>query len=89
MILEKTIATSRKDWAVMLDGCLWAYRTVFKTPIGLSPFQMVYGKTCHLPVELEIKAYWAMKFLNFNSTTSEKKRKVQLQELEEICLNAY
>ena len=88
-ILEKTVATSRKDWAAKLDDCLWAYRTTFKTPIGLSPFQMVYGKACHLPVELEIKAHWAMKFLNFNSTTSEKKRKVQLQELEEICLNAY
>jgi len=55
-----------------------AYRTTFKTPIGLSPFHMVYGKTCDLPVELEIKAHWAMKFLNFNSTASRERRKVQI-----------
>jgi len=44
-ILEKTVAASRKDWAAKLDHCLWAYGTTFKTPIGLSPFQMVYGKS--------------------------------------------
>ena len=56
-ILEKTIASTRKDWSIKLDDALWAYRTTFKTPIGLSPFQMVYGKSCHLPVEMEYKAY--------------------------------
>jgi len=56
-ILEKTVASTRKDWSSKLDDALWAYRTAFKTPIGLSPFQMVYGKACHLPVEMEHKAY--------------------------------
>jgi len=53
-ILEKTVVTrSRKDWADKLDDALWAYRTAFTTPIGTTPFRLIYGKPCHLPVELE------------------------------------
>lgn len=55
-ILEKIVSSSRKDWSLKLDEDLWAYQTVFKAPIGLTPFQMIYGKSCHLPVELEHKA---------------------------------
>ena len=49
-IMEKTFNNSRKDWAKKIEDALWAYRTTFKTPLGMSPFQIVYGKACHLPV---------------------------------------
>jgi hypothetical protein len=88
-ILEKTVSTSRKDWSLKLDEALWAYITAFKTPIGLTPFQMVYGKACHLPVELEHKAYWALKFLNFDPSLAGEKRKLQLHEMEEMRVHAY
>ena len=88
-IFEKTVASLRKDWALKLDDTFWAYRTTFKTPLGLSPFQLVYGKACHLPVELEHKAYWALKLLNFDEATSGERRKLQLLELEEMRMNAY
>jgi len=72
---------SRKDWSFKLDEALWAYRTALKSPLGLTPFQLVYGKSCHLPVELEHKAYWALKQLNFNLTDAGEKRKLQVHEL--------
>jgi hypothetical protein len=65
-ILNKTIEKGGKDWSKKLDGDLWAYRTVFKTLIGMTPYQFVYGKACHLPVELEQKAYLAIKEMNLD-----------------------
>jgi len=75
-ILEKTVAFTRKDWSIKLDDALWAHRTTFKTLIGLSPFQMVYGKSCHLLVEMEYKAYWVLKFLNLDEATSREQRRL-------------
>ena len=65
---------SRKDWALKFDYALWAYRTAFKTPIGLTPYQLTYRKSCHLPVELEHKAYWATRAVNFDLKKGGRKR---------------
>ncbi|CAN6557612.1 unnamed protein product [Malus baccata var. baccata] len=81
-ILEKTVSSSRKDWSLKLTNALLAYRTAYKIPIGMSPFRLVYGKACHLPMELKHKAYWAIKHLNFDYQAAGKKRKLQLNELE-------
>ncbi|GJV43481.1 reverse transcriptase domain-containing protein [Tanacetum coccineum] len=88
-ILERTIGENRASWSDKLDDALWAFRTAYKTPIGCTPYKLVYGKACHLPIELEHKAYWALKHANFDLLTAGDHRKVQLNELNELRDQAY
>nr|GEU33231.1 reverse transcriptase domain-containing protein [Tanacetum cinerariifolium] len=88
-ILERTVGENRASWSEKLDDALWAFRTTYKTPIGCTPYKLVYGKSCHLPIELEHKAYWALKHVNFDLKTTGDYRKLQLNELNELCDQAY
>nr|GFB76655.1 reverse transcriptase domain-containing protein [Tanacetum cinerariifolium] len=82
-ILKKTVGENHASWSDKLDDALWAFRTAYKTPIGCTPYKLVYGKACHLPIELEHKAYWALKHANFDLQTACDHRKVQLNELHD------
>nr|GEW16595.1 reverse transcriptase domain-containing protein [Tanacetum cinerariifolium] len=88
-ILERTIGENRASWSDKIDDALWDFRTAYKTPIGCTPYKLVYGKACHLPIELEHKAYWALKYANFDLAVVGDHRKVQLIELNELCDHAY
>ena len=88
-ILEKVVKPSRKDWAIRFDDSLWAHRTAYKAPIGMSPFRVVVGKACHLPMEIEHRAYWVVKACNLDLEEVGKEQKLHLQEVEEIRLAAY
>ncbi|GJW52707.1 reverse transcriptase domain-containing protein [Tanacetum coccineum] len=88
-VMLKTVGENRALWSDKLDDALWAFRTAFKTPIGCTPYKLVYGKACHLPIELEHKAYWALKHCNFDLKTAGDHRKVQMNELNELRDQAY
>nr|GFB91482.1 reverse transcriptase domain-containing protein [Tanacetum cinerariifolium] len=88
-ILERTVGENHALWTDKLDDALWAFRTTFKTLIGCTPYRLVYGKSCHLPLELEHKAYWALKNANFDLKTMRDHHKLQLNELHELRYQAY
>nr|GEZ87152.1 reverse transcriptase domain-containing protein [Tanacetum cinerariifolium] len=88
-ILERTVGENRALWSDKLEDALWAFRTAFKTPVGYTPYRLVYGKACHLPLELEHKALWALKHVNFDLKTAGDHRKLQLNELSELRDQAY
>ncbi|GJR98316.1 reverse transcriptase domain-containing protein [Tanacetum coccineum] len=89
LILERTVGENRASWSDRLDDALWAFCTAYKTPIGYTPYNLVYGKPCHLPIELEHRAYWALKHANFDLKTTSDHRKLQLNELNELRDQAY
>ena len=88
-ILMKVVNSNRKDWFLKLLDSLWAYRTTYKTILGMSPFRLVYGKACHLPVEIEYKAWWAVKKLNLDMGKVGLKRLLDINEVEELRSDAY
>nr|XP_025639853.1 uncharacterized protein LOC112734655 [Arachis hypogaea] len=88
-ILEKVVNPQRKDWSSQLGDALWAYRTAYKTQLRMSPFRIVYGKACHLPVEIKHKAYWVVKQCNMDFTKAGIARKLLLEELECLRMEAY
>ncbi|XP_021297289.1 uncharacterized protein LOC110426401 [Herrania umbratica] len=88
-ICEKVMSPLKKDWAKRLDYELWVYRVAYKTLIGMSSYHLVFGKACHFPIKLKHNAFWAIKKLNFNLEAVGKKRLLQLNEMDEIRLDAY
>nr|GEV39013.1 reverse transcriptase domain-containing protein [Tanacetum cinerariifolium] len=88
-ILERTVGENRASWSEKLEDALWDFRTAYKTPIGCTPYKLVYGKSYHLPIELENKAYWALKHANFDLKTAGDHQKLQLNELNELRDQAY
>lgn len=70
------ISLFRKYWSSKLDDALWAFRTAYKTPISMTPFKHIHGKSRHFPVKLEHKAYWAIKAINLDYQAPREKRKL-------------
>jgi hypothetical protein len=88
-ILQKMVNRSRKNWASKLNDALWAYRTADKNPMGMSLYKMVYRKACHLPLELEHKAFWVVKELIRDFELAGKKMLLDLSSLDEWRSEAY
>nr|GEY90018.1 reverse transcriptase domain-containing protein [Tanacetum cinerariifolium] len=88
-ILERTVGENCAAWSEKLEDAFWAFRTAYKTPIRCTPYKLVYGKSCHLPTELEHKAYWALKHVKFELKTAGDHQKLQLNELNGLRDRAY
>ena len=89
IILMKVVSSNRKDWSLKLLDSLWAYRITYKTILGMSPYHLVYGKACHLLVEIEYKVWWEVKKLNLDMGRAGLKRLLDINELEELRNDAY
>nr|GEZ49712.1 reverse transcriptase domain-containing protein [Tanacetum cinerariifolium] len=87
--LQRTVGENCASWSDKLDDALWTFRTAYKIPIRCTTYKLVYENACHLPIELEHKAYWALKHANFDIQTAGDFRKVQLNELNELRDQAY
>nr|GEX04974.1 reverse transcriptase domain-containing protein [Tanacetum cinerariifolium] len=74
-ILERTIGENCASLSDKLDDALWVFRTAYKTTIGCTPYKLVYGKACHPSIELEHKAYWALKQAKFDIAVTGDHRK--------------
>ncbi|XP_070010991.1 uncharacterized protein [Nicotiana sylvestris] len=83
-ILSKIVNANRTNWSKKLDDALWAYRTTYKTPIGMSPYRLLFGKAFHLPVELENKSMWVLRKLNLEWDVAANLQVEQLNELDEF-----
>ncbi|GKD20285.1 reverse transcriptase domain-containing protein [Tanacetum coccineum] len=88
-ILERSVGYNPNGWSEKLNDALWPFRTAYKTQTGCTYFRLVYGKACHLPVEIEHKAHWELKQCNMDSTLASKSRLMQLNELAELRDGAY
>ena len=89
LILQKIVNRSRKNLSKKLDDALWAYRTAYQNPMGVSPYKMVYGKASHLPLVLKHKAYWAVKELNYDFKLACEKRLFEISSLDEWRTQVY
>ena len=87
--MKKTVSTSRNDWPIKLDDALWAYKTTYKSPIGMPLYKIVFGKPFHLPLDPKYKAMWVIKKLNCDFKVAKGKRLLQMNELEELRNEAY
>nr|GFA91783.1 reverse transcriptase domain-containing protein [Tanacetum cinerariifolium] len=86
-ILERTVGENRTLWSDKLEDALWAFCTAYKTSIGCTPYRLVYGKACHLLLELEHKAYWALKHTNFDLRTAERTKKLHDDKIKNRIFN--
>lgn len=88
-IIEKVTNHYRKGKFKYLDDALWVCRFAFEIPLGISPYRLINGKACHLPIDLQHKIFWDVKKLYFNMHVVGQEKILQVNELEEHKLFSY